>query len=133
MSIKSYLVGNIIEKERIHKLLYRRLPGTLSYDFSNLCNCIMETLNINETTDVFDVESALAEFMDDYETDIRETNSLFHLDLAPHVSDVKEAMLYFIGYLQQLGIQYHHAGVSVTEGSPLSTLIITIDESIHYS
>lgn len=123
---RRYLLGTRLEKEKIERLLIKRQPGVTYYEFAYLCDTLLERLIEGSARNLFDFDFHLSEFLDDFETDVRETNSLHHADLRGYLADVGEAMIYFCRYLEQLDFFPAPITTKVMEGSVNTVLLVEV-------
>ena len=123
---RRYLLGTRLEKEKIERLLIKRQPGVTYYEFAYLCDSLLEKLIDGMAADLFDFDFHLSEFLDDFETDVRETYSLHNADIRGYLADVGEAMIYFCRYLEQLDFFPAPETLKVMEGSRNTVLLFEV-------
>lgn len=122
MTTRRYLLGTYDDRLKIDKLMTRRNPGVITYEFSHLCTEFLEMLTDYEARNIRDADILLLDFLDEFETDVRETNSLYGVNLTNYVSDVGEAIGFFSNYLDLLDLFPTEEGLKVFPGTPLSVL-----------
>lgn len=133
MGIIRYLVGDRRDKRNINSLVYRRLPGILTYDYAYLCKTLHERIVDYDARNMFEVDSCLELYMEDLETDIREVNSAFEVNLAPFLGDVRTSFSYLFDYFDILHLAPNRKGVKIREGTRSSVLTIDVEIDKDYN
>lgn len=123
---RRYLLGDRYERDKIDKLLMRRSPYVVNYEYAYLCDSFLETLIDQRAKDIFDFEFHLSEFIDDFEMDIRETYGLHRADLTGYLVDVRDSMSYFLKYLEQVDFLPAPKTAKVMEGSRNTVLLFEV-------
>lgn len=121
-----YLVGDRYEKKRISRLLREEQPIFIEYDYIELCEELVERLQMEIVRDGDDFDYVLCEFLDDVEVDIRERLGKLTADVMSYLLRVEEAMHYFKKYLEQLSCIPVPENLIISPGTPMSVMEILV-------
>lgn len=126
MKTERYLLGSYAERQRIDRLMFRNLPGRTSYDFSYICDEFTHLLIEEEACAVHEASQLITYYMEDFEVDVCETDSLHRVDFTKYLADVREALGYFCSYLDLLDFYPVPKTLKVLTGTPTSVLLFEI-------
>jgi hypothetical protein len=126
MAEQKYLVGTMDEKRRVERLLFRNLPGDVSYEYAFLCNTLIERLHQNGSLTADDFQATVAEYLYEFQTELQERTGLYRNDFEEFLGDITEALDIFKSYLHRIDCFPLPEYMMAHEGTFGTCLLLTV-------
>lgn len=102
MKARRFLLGNRRDKQEIEQLLFKNLPGNVSFEYTYLCNALIQDLYEEDASSIDDYDYAVCEFLYELKIDVQERLKGYWKDFEQYLLDVEKALEYFRTYLCQI-------------------------------
>lgn len=126
MATRRYLLGDLKDKKRIEHLMFHRAPNNYTVEFAWVCNEYVAYLDEYDVRNVSEFNATIPEFMEHFEIDVCEMNG-YRSNIIGYLSDVQEALGYFLIYLDRLDFLPVPESLKVSEGTPMSVLMFEVE------
>ncbi|HEX9137248.1 MAG TPA: hypothetical protein VF905_09935 [Nitrospirota bacterium] len=126
MAEQKYLVGTVNEKRDVERLLFKNLPGNVSFEYAYLCNSLIERLYDNGSRTVEDFEATVAEYLYEFQTELQERTKLYKNEFEEYLEDIKNAIGVFKCYLWRIDCFPLPEFMKAEEGTFGTCLLLTV-------